>query len=58
MVESANFGKFQEILKFWEIRENVGKLSPRKLREIFPRIFLHFPGMKLMLQPQFCRFKN
>ena len=34
-----------------EICENVGKFSPGKFREIFPRIFLYFPGMKHMLQP-------
>ena len=34
-----------------EIPENVGKFSPGKFREIFPRIFLHFQGMQHMLQP-------
>ena len=43
--------EIREIPKFREIQENVGKFSPGKFREILPRIFLHFQGMKLMLQP-------
>ena len=42
---------FREIPTFQEIPENVGKFSPGKFREIFPRIFLYFRGMKHMLQP-------
>ena len=43
--------KFREFPKFRETWENVGKFSPGKFREIFPRIFRDFQGMKLMLQP-------
>jgi hypothetical protein len=52
------FLKFPEIPKFREIRENVGKFSPGKFREIFPRIFLYFQGMKHILQPYFCFLKK
>ena len=47
----VNYGKLQEISEIPEIPENVGKFSPGKFREIFPRIFLYFRGMKLTLQP-------
>ena len=36
------FPKFHEIPKFREIQETVGKFSPGKFREIFPRIFRDF----------------
>ena len=51
---SGNFEKFREtpeIPKFREIQKNVGKFAPGKFREIFPRIFRDFQGMKHMLQP-------
>ena len=49
-----SLGVFREISgnsEIRETRENVGKFSPGKFREIFLRIFLHFPGMTLLLQP-------
>ena len=45
-----HFGKFREIPKFREIVKTIGKFSPGKFREIFPRIFRDFQGMKHMLQ--------
>ena len=45
------FREIREIPKFREIVKNVGKFSPGKFREIFPRIFRDFQGMKLTLQP-------
>ena len=54
--------KFQEISEenFGKISENFsdGKLREEIFPEIFPRIFLYFQGMKSMLQPWFCLFKN
>ena len=50
VMSPQEISEIPEISKFREIPENVGEFSPRKLREIFPRIFLHFQEMKHMLQ--------
>ena len=43
-ISEENFGKMSGNFSDGKLREEI-------FREIFPRIFRDFPGMKLMLQP-------